>query len=194
MLFRRSELDAIAAGRLDLAYRRWRRPTVKAGGRLTTPAGVLAIDAVDPVEEEAIDDVTARRAGHDDRAALIAALEGRPGTLYRIAFHLAGPDPRIARRARAVCDAAELEAIALRLDRLDRASRRGPWTRAVLEQIAAAPGHPAAELAAATGRERLAWKRDVRKLKELSLTESLDVGYRLSPLGRSILDHLSATH
>ena len=40
-------------------------------------------------------------------------------------------------------------------------------------------------------RERLAFKRDVRKLKELGLTESLDVGYRLSPRGRAVLDRLA---
>ena len=31
--------------------------------------------------------------------------------------------------------------------------------------------------------ERAAFKINVRKLKELGLTESLEVGYRLSPLG-----------
>ena len=37
------------------------------------------------------------------------------------------------------------------------------------------------------GRERLPFKADVRKLKELGLTESLEVGYRLSPRGRALL-------
>ncbi len=47
------------------------------------------------------------------------------------------------------------------------------------------PGwRPAGEL----GRERLPFKADVRKLKRLGLTESLDVGYRLSPRGRAYLD------
>jgi hypothetical protein len=32
----------------------------------------------------------------------------------------------------------------------------------------------------------------VRKLKELGLTESLLVGYRLSPRGRALLDQLDA--
>lgn len=31
-------------------------------------------------------------------------------------------------------------------------------------------------------------KRDVRKLKALGLTESLEVGYRLSPRGRAYLE------
>ena len=32
------------------------------------------------------------------------------------------------------------------------------------------------------------YKTDVRKLKELGLTESLEVGYRLSPRGRAYLE------
>jgi hypothetical protein len=42
------------------------------------------------------------------------------------------------------------------------------------------------------GREKLPFKRDVRKLKELGLTESLLVGYRLSPRGRALLAGLGA--
>jgi hypothetical protein len=34
----------------------------------------------------------------------------------------------------------------------------------------------------------VAFKRDVRRLKELGLTESLEVGYRLSPRGRAFLE------
>jgi hypothetical protein len=46
MLFKQATLAAIAAGRVTLAFRRWRRPTVRAGGTLVTPVGMLAIDAV----------------------------------------------------------------------------------------------------------------------------------------------------
>ena len=46
----------------------------------------------------------ARAAGYDDRAELLAEVERHghaDGTLYRIALHLAGPDPRVALRERA---------------------------------------------------------------------------------------------
>ena len=52
------------------------------------------------------------------------------------------------------------------------------------------PRHPerrAPDLAAELGRETLSFKRDVRKLKELGLTESLEIGYRLSPRGEALL-------
>ncbi len=55
----------------------------------------------------------------------------------------------------------------------------------MLELIAENPGVRAPDLAARMGRETLPFKRDVRKLKELGLTESLEVGYRLSPRGRA---------
>jgi hypothetical protein len=45
----------------------------------------------------------------------------------------------------------------------------------------------AGDLADACGRERLDFKLDVRKLKALGLTESLSVGYRLSPRGAAYL-------
>ncbi len=45
----------------------------------------------------------------------------------------------------------------------------------------------APDLAASLGRDTQPFKRDVRKLKELGLTESLKVGYSLSPRGRAWL-------
>jgi hypothetical protein len=62
-----------------------------------------------------------------------------------------------------------------------------PWTIATLRLIGDRPGVRAGDLAAAAGRERHPFKTDVRKLKELGLTESLEVGYRLSSRGRALL-------
>ncbi|GJF05761.1 hypothetical protein [Pseudonocardia sp. D17] len=78
-------------------------------------------------------------------------------------------------------------ALDARLARLDRASAHGPWTARTLTLIAENPEVRAPDLAARMGRETLPFKRDVRKLKELGLTESLPVGYRLSPRGRAYL-------
>ena len=184
MLFPLTTLRAIEAGEVTLAFRRWRRPTVRAGGTLRTRVGVLAIESVEPVAEQAITDADARRAGAAGRDELIAGL--RPeGTLYRIEFRLAGPDPRIALRERADMDAGERAVIDARLARLDAASRHGPWTARVLELIARRPATRAPDLAAELGRETAPFKADVRKLKELGLTESLERGYRLSPRGRA---------
>ena len=72
MLFKAPVLAAIAEGKVDLAFRRWRKPTVKAGGTLTTPVGVLAIDEIVVVAPDAIDDADAVRAGYAS-AAFIAS-------------------------------------------------------------------------------------------------------------------------
>ena len=191
MLFRRRSLDGIRAGEITLAFRRWDRPRARAGGRQRTAVGELAIDSVEPVDRAAISAGDAARAGHASLEELLAELDARgDNQIWRVELHWAGEDPRRALRESADLDEAELAALRSRLDRLDAASRHGPWTRATLELIAARPETRAEDLAASVGREKLPFKRDVRKLKELGLTESLLVGYRVSPRGRAVLDRL----
>lgn len=185
MLFNRRALDGIEAGEIDLAFRRWKRPTVKAGGTLRTRAGVLAIEKVEPTGERGIAPADAQRAGFGSRAELLRSL--RPeGRLYRIEFKRIGDDPRVALRRNAVLSRDERADLDSQLDRMDL--RRGePWTRRLLELIEERPETLAEDLAASVGIEKAPFKRDVRKLKELGLTESLLVGYRLSPRGRAYL-------
>jgi hypothetical protein len=190
VLFRRDALDGIEAGAVTLAFRRWKRPRVRAGTRLRTRVGVLEIDSVEVVRLADLAEPDALGAGFGSVAELRAELRGREGRVYRIRLHLAGPDPRVELRGQAELGDDEVAAIGARLARLDAASRAGPWTRGTLELIAEQPGVRAADLAPLTGRERLPFKRDVRKLKELGLTESLEVGYRLSPRGRAVLERL----
>ena len=123
----------------------------------------------------------------------LCALDSRVGddrTTYRIAVHREGDDPRIARHERVDLDAAEWADVDRRLESLDARSTIGPWTRATLRIIADRPGVLAATLASELGQERAPFKQRVRHLKALGLTESLEVGYRLSPLGAAALTHL----
>ncbi|GAA3349433.1 hypothetical protein GCM10020358_71560 [Amorphoplanes nipponensis] len=108
--------------------------------------------------------------------------------VYRIGLRYAGVDPRHALRE-AVPDTAEIDAIVAWLDRLDRASPTGPWTRATLLLIDELPATRAPDLADRMGRDTPSFKQNVRKLKERGLTESLDIGYRLSARGAAVLDH-----
>jgi hypothetical protein len=62
-----------------------------------------------------------------------------------------------------------------------------PWTRKVLLAIANSPGERAADLAATLGYEKMWFKTHVRKLKTPGLTESLEIGYRITPRGRKVL-------
>jgi hypothetical protein len=192
VLLTRASLDGIAAGTVDLAFRRWTRARVKPGTRLRTAIGVVAVEEIRIVSEETLTEDDAHRSGAASLTELVGILEGfGDAPIHRIVLRLDGPDPRVELRERSVLDSDELAGISARLERMDRASKAGPWTVAVLRCIAERPAVRAPDLAASFGRETLPFKRDVRKLKELGLTESLEVGYRLSPRGRAVLDHLS---
>jgi hypothetical protein len=191
MLFEQRLWAGLADGTVTVTFRRWPRPRARVGGSHRTPAGVLAVDAVAEVDPAAITEDDARAAGFATQAALLRQLDRHgDGPVWRVDFHHAGADPREALRRRRDFSAEELAGLRARLDRLDRAARDGPWTQATLRLIGERPGVRAAELAAAAGRERHPFKTDVRKLKELGLTESLEVGYRLSPRGRALLGRL----
>jgi hypothetical protein len=186
VLFPAALWPALESGEVTVAFRSWKRPTVKAGGTLITPAGQLAIDAVDPIDPTAITDGDARLAGAPDADAVRAQL--RPGDdrrTYRIAFHRLGDDPRIALRGAAALEDQDREAIRTKLDGHDRRSPTGPWTARTLELIGRHPGVVSTELAERQGLDRPTFKANVRKLKALGLTESLEVGYRLSPRGEA---------
>ncbi|MFD6137916.1 hypothetical protein [Isoptericola sp. NPDC060257] len=187
MLLDARTLRGLADGTVTHTYRRWSVVRVRAGSTMRTRVGVVEVTAVDPVGPEDVDDDAARGAGFRSGAAARAWIERRgEGELYRVGLRLAGPDPRVALREDDDLDAAAVDAIRARLARMDRAAPE-PWTRAYLELIAARPAVVARTLAEGPGMERDPFKVRVRRLKELGLTESLEVGYRVSPRGRAYL-------
>ncbi|MDV6012329.1 hypothetical protein [Haloechinothrix sp. LS1_15] len=191
MLFTRSALEGILAGEIDLAFRRWRRRSVTPGGSRRTAVGVLAFDSVHVVTEAAITEREAARAGYASRTELLAALgEAGGGDIHRIEVRYAGPDGRVALREVSEPGSEAVESTVHKLTTMDAWSRRGPWTRRYLDLIGARPGVRAAELAELAGRDTERFKSDVRRIKELGLTESLDVGYRLSSRGHAVLARL----
>jgi hypothetical protein len=181
VLIRLQTLRRIESGEVDLAFRRWTRPTVKPGGHLRTRIGELAIDDVRRVTVASITAAEARRAGHSSLAELKRFLARKSeGHVYRVELHLAGPDPRVTLREQASLtdqDRAEIDAQLARL----------PWAHEYLKTIAEHPAVLAATLAEQHGVPKRNFKQRVRRLKELGLTESLEVGYRLSPRGEAYL-------
>jgi hypothetical protein len=188
MLFPAALHDRIASGEVTLAFRAWKRPSVRAGGTLHSPAGVLAIEEVTRIEPTDVTESDARAAGAASADEVRASLrEGDERVLYRIRFHRAADDPRVELRRKDRLDDVAFADIAAQLARWDRAGRDGPWTAAVLDVIERRPEVVSTELAAALGMERLPFKRRVRQLKSIGLTESLERGYRLSPRGVAYL-------
>lgn len=191
MLLKQRVLVGIAEGRITLVFRRWKRPTVKQGGSLRTAIGVLAIDAIDVVDEARITKQDAHRAGYSSKPELLAELNIRQsGEVYRIVLRYAGTDPRHELRQQRELSKGELDELKNRLARMDARNSQGPWTVTTLQLIATHPGKRATELAEFAGMETKRFKNNVRKLKELGLTESLKVGYRLSARGETVFKRL----
>ena len=187
MLFKQAFLTGIEAGTITLAFRRWQRPTVKAGGTLLTAVGQLSIGAVTPISLGQITAADATRAGWKSLDALREELErGDGGQIYRIELGELRPDPRVALREEGL-DARTADDLQVRLDRMDARAATGPWTQPTLEVIRDHPAVRAGDLCGTLGLEMMPFKVNVRKLKALGLTESLGTGYRLSARGRALL-------
>ena len=105
----------------------------------------------------------------------------------RVTVRVDEPDPRDVLAESADLSAGDLAALDARLARLDKAADDGPWTARVLQTIAEHPEVVSTELAQGVGLERFVFQRRVRSLKELGLTLSRTVGYRLSPRGAAYL-------
>ncbi len=188
MLFKQHVLDGIARGEVVLAFRRWKRPTVVPGGRLRTSAGEVRFGEVRAIAEDALTEDDARKAGFASLAALKQDLRGgEDRRLFRIEIRGLDEDARAALQADGEIDEDAATELAARLARWDRINGIAGYHVRLLEAIAGKPAVPAAQVAAALGIEKLKFKRDARKLKELGLVTSLAVGYRLSPRGNAFL-------
>ncbi|MGH8873282.1 MAG: hypothetical protein ACRDWS_15070 [Acidimicrobiia bacterium] len=188
MLLKHDVLQGIESGRIEAVFRKWSQPRVRAGSTLRTAVGVLEVLAVEAVEPDTLNSSDADAAGFGSVAELMSSAGHRGGTLYRVRLRHVGPDPRVSLRE-SIPDESERDEIGARLDRLDAVSRHGPRAWQTLELIAKHPGVRAEDLASLVGRQKKPFKLDVRKLKELGLTESLETGYRLSPRGKTVINN-----
>jgi predicted transcriptional regulator len=182
----------LANGSITRTFRTWKRPQVKVGGRYHVGPVDLVVDSLTRVPLRSVTDADAQAAGFDDAPSMRTYLGrlrsfGDDDEVWRVDFHAVPPDDAPSLAEETDLTDADVEALRKRLDRLDAASSTGPWTRCYLELIAENPGVVSTELAAKVGRERAAFKTDVRKLKRMGLTISLEVGYRISPRGEAFL-------
>jgi hypothetical protein len=185
MLFSAEAWPGIADGSITVTFRAWKRPQATVGGRYRVAGMLIEATAVDVVPRAEITADDARRAGAADLVSLLSRL-GDCDPVWRVDFVYVGADDRIVRRNDTSPD--DLAAVIRRLTRLDR---NGGWTRSTLQLIERSPGTVSTVLAEHAGQERAEFKLNVRKLKELGLTESLQVGYRLSPRGTAVLRALN---
>ena len=189
MLIEKRLWGGIQDGSITVMFRRWKRRQVTAGNTYRTAAGRVVIDEVTEVRPSRIRRVDALAAGYRSVAEAVADLRGAPeDPVFLLRLRPAeDDDPRAVLAESAELSTEDVEEITRRLARLDGASTHGPWTEQTLAIIRKRPAVRAGDLADELGREMLPFKVDVRKLKNLGLTLSLEVGYRLSPRGEAYL-------
>jgi hypothetical protein len=177
----------ILAGRITRTYRSWKRPQASEGGRYKLPPeGTIEVQRISRVGLDAITDAEARAAGFDDHGSLLAYLH-RPANerVYLVEFSYLDPG-RLPEPDKSRLDSAELAELRERLQRMDQRSKEA-WTGTVLQLIHAHPGRRAADLAPQLSWDTATFKRQVRKLKALGLTISLETGYQLSSRGEQVV-------
>jgi hypothetical protein len=189
MLIEKRLWAGIQDGSITVMFRRWKRRQVTAGNTYRTAAGRIVVDEVTEIAPSRIRKADALAAGYASVAEAVADLRGTPGDpVFLLRLRPASDeDPRSALANDADLSTEDVEAITARLARLDSASKHGPWTEETLAIIQKRPAVRAGDLADELSREMLPFKVDVRKLKNLGLTLSLEVGYRLSPRGEAYL-------
>lgn len=187
MLFKQVHLEGIRNGKVSLAFRRWSRPSATAGSVIKTSIGLVKVSKVQTVSETSITGAQAKAAGYPDKATLLDELNRHAGDLYKITVQYEAPDPRLALRTQKKVSKEDFSSLQTALERLDKYSKTGPWTKEILIAIRDYPGLRAVDLATKTGKEKDWLKPNIRKLKEHGLTISLETGYELSPRGHAFL-------
>lgn len=189
MLIERRLHAGIRDGTVTVLFRRWRRRQVTPGNVYRTAAGRIIVESVNEVSPARIRHADAVAAGYHTVAEAVADLHGDetdPVYLLRLRY-VDQPDPREVLAHDTELSTSDVEELTRRLARMDRTATRGPWTEDTLDIIRRRPAVRAGDLAEELGRDMLPFKVDVRKLKNLGLTLSLEKGYRLSPRGEAYL-------
>ncbi len=188
MLFKEKHLSGIKSGRITLAFRRWQKASVKTGSLLHTSIGLIEIRKVEPVNEIDITDDDALNAGFSDRNQLLESFaQNITGLIFKMSVHYHSDDPRIKLREQTELSERQFADLRKKLERLDNYSKQGRWTKRILLVIKENPNLHAIGIAKLTGFEKEWLKLNIRKLKNLGLTISHNVGYELSPLGKEYL-------
>ena len=191
MLFKDIHLKGIKAGKINLAFRRWQKASVRVGTLLHTSVGLIKIDDISEVDESHISETDAINSGFSNKKELLNSLRrNNSGTVFKIKISYYSEDPRIELREQTKLTNAHISTLKSKLERLDKFSKQGAWTEKVLLIIRDNPHLKAIEISKQTGFEKEWLKLNIRKLKNLGLTISHTEGYELSPLGKALVEKL----
>lgn len=189
MIFKLHQLEGIKSGKITYAFRRWEKPNVKEGSTMKTAVGVIRVAGLQPIKDDTITQADATKAGYESLDLLIKDLnKGTRGTIYKVKVKYLSEDPRLELREKTDLHEDEFQKLKIKLDRLDKT--RGPWVLKIMKLIKRHPERRAGDLAEIMQMDKLDFKVNVRKLKNLGLTISHEIGYSLSPLGEVVTERL----
>jgi hypothetical protein len=189
MIFKLQQLQGIKSGKITYAFRRWEKPNVKKGSTMKTAVGVIRVTDVQPINENAITKADATKAGYENVELLMNDIRKvSSGTIYKVKVQYQSEDPRLELREKTDLQDSEFQKLKAKLERLDKT--RGPWVLKVMKLIKRYPERRAGDLAEIMQMDKLDFKVNVRKLKNLGLTISHEIGYSLSPLGEIVMERL----
>ena len=181
MQFTTRNSEQIRSGAVTLTFRNWKRPHAKVGGvyRLR-PNGAVRVTRLGTARLSELTSEDARCAGFVSVDALATFLDlPLSAEVTKVEFALTDDVPK----GTPTLTPAE---VAKRLAATDQRSAAA-WTARALALIDAHPATRAGDLAPAMGWDTPKFKANVRKLKALGLTQSLEVGYRLTDLGTHVV-------
>jgi hypothetical protein len=191
MIFKPHQLEGIRSGTITLAFRKWKKPSVRKGSRIKTEMAVVEITDISEIALQDITEQDSINAGFNTLEDLLEALdEINEGHIYKIKVRFYSEDPRIELREQRTLLDKDFQVLKKKLERLDSYSKEGAWTIEALKAIRDHPELRAADLAFKLKKEKDPLKINIRKLKNLGLTISHEVGYSLSPLGEFVLERL----
>ncbi len=191
MLIKSIHLQGIKSGTIKLTFRSWEKPAVKEGTLLKTFIGLVKVVSISAIKESQITKKDLKDAGFENLEQLLKSLRQNDNNkIYRIELRYHSDDPRIELREQTVLTESALIELKDKLIRLDKFSKQELWTRKILLAIKDNPRLRAADLAKLIGFEKQWLKLNIRKLKNLGLTISHEVGYELSPLGKEFVKKL----
>jgi hypothetical protein len=189
MIFKLHQLQGIKSGTITHAFRRWEKPNVKKGSTMKTAVGVIRVTDLELIKENAITKADASKAGYESVDLLLKDLNKiSSGAIYKVKLKYHSEDPRLELREKTDLTEEEYKKLKTKLDRLDKT--RGPWVLIVMKLIKRYPERRAGDLAEIMQMDKLDFKVNVRKLKNLGLTISHEIGYSLSPLGEMVMERL----
>ena len=190
--FRKAFKEGIRDGRITCSFRLWKTPQAKAGGRYNIrPFGAIEVTKLRQISARSLRRADATAAGFESVADMIEQLgAARDAQLTRVDFRYLG-SASVKQPDTGVPVEPELTTLVEKVRAFDTRSGRGPWAVAALAMIEAHPGRRAPDLAGMIGWETAPFKANVRKLKGLGLTQSLEVGYRLTPRGEAVRSRLN---